>query len=221
MLGRLHRAGLSGTLELHEDAGATHRVHLRAGVIEGVETANGRRLGDVLRQLEPLGRDQRLALERCGYSGSSLPLGEQLVASGLVSADTMIRALSVQMIERLDRLFTLSRARISFRVLRQLRKGFSVTLRAEQFLQGRPRLRSRRGGSPLTRASVMPRHEAFAVLGIAPTTDPERIRRAFRLQAARVHPDRCPSSDVVAQARQTERFKLVTEAYRAVVVSTR
>jgi curved DNA-binding protein len=57
-------------------------------------------------------------------------------------------------------------------------------------------------------SSVDGRPDLWAVLGLAPGSDAEALKRAFRQQARRWHPD-LNGNDPVAE----ERFKLVNEAY--------
>eukprot|EP00929_Paragymnodinium_shiwhaense_P016100 TRINITY_DN124281_c0_g1_i1.p2 TRINITY_DN124281_c0_g1~~TRINITY_DN124281_c0_g1_i1.p2 ORF type:complete len:186 (-),score=27.83 TRINITY_DN124281_c0_g1_i1:119-676(-) len=55
----------------------------------------------------------------------------------------------------------------------------------------------------------MTTHDYCSVLGVSPEATPEELRRAFRREALRWHPDKNPTR--VREA--TERFKLVARAY--------
>jgi curved DNA-binding protein CbpA len=50
----------------------------------------------------------------------------------------------------------------------------------------------------------------YAVLGVAPTADPEVIRAAYRVLAQRHHPDRSPHSDGSAMIRLNQAYAVLS-----------
>jgi curved DNA-binding protein CbpA len=50
----------------------------------------------------------------------------------------------------------------------------------------------------------------YAVLGVAPTADPEVIRAAYRVLAQRHHPDRNPHSDGSAMVRLNQAYNVLS-----------
>jgi hypothetical protein len=150
LLGRLHRQRTTGTLELAElwappgGAPATHRVHLFCGLVSGVETAlPAPPLGELLRREGFLGDAAlRLLLRRLG-NGDPRRSGEILVAERMADADLVEAALRVQLRIKLDALFGLEDASVTFRTARPSKVAARrvVPLEAHDFLHGRPRSR--------------------------------------------------------------------------------
>lgn len=217
LLGRLHRAGASGILELVEDrgvaAGRTHRIFFDAGLVDEVETGLSTPLfGEVLARHGVLARDAVAWLARRLVERPGQRAGEILVNERLITPDHVAFGLRRQLRLKLDALFRLSEAMVRFHVRRPVR-GFGRfrPLSPVEFLHGRPRLRQRRS---------TPRHEnaaAYAVLGLTPSASADDVRRAFRKLAADVHPDRHPNADVAERTRLLRRFADLSAAYHALV----
>src|SRR4051812_17850091 len=222
LLGALHRACASGTLELVEvegaRAGRSHRVFFDAGLIEDVDTSlNHPRLGEILARdgllsMSALARVARRVIEQPGKR-----VGEILVEEGLGTADLVASALRRQRKSRLEALYGLSEALIRFHVPRP-RSGFRVPpLSPREFLHGRPRARSdfsarvaerfgaRGARSEFTRGSEGPRLAAYRTLGLTATASPRDISRAFRKLAAEQHPDRFPNASAAEKAQLLSR----------------
>lgn len=115
---------------------------------------------------------------------------------------------------RLDALFLLGDARLTFHVARAGRSVQAPPLGPREFLHGRARNRdkvdSRRRRDP-TRA------RALATLGLPDEADRASVLRAFRTLAARLHPDRFPSATTQERADLMRRFAEITAAYHSLV----
>jgi DnaJ domain len=235
VLGALHRAAASGTLELVEvegaRAGRSHRVFFDAGLIEDVETSlNHPRLGEILARegllsLSALARVARRLVEQPGKR-----VGEVLVEEGLGTADHIAAALRFQCASRLDALYGLSEALVRFHVPRP-RSGFRPPpLSPREFLHGRPRARAEfrervaercsvrsepRAAPP--RATGEPRLAAYRVLGLSASASPRDVQRAFRKLAAEQHPDRFPRATPSEKAALLARFAKLSAAYHALL----
>ena len=231
LLGALHRACASGTLELVEvegsRAGRSHRVFFDAGLIEDVDTSlDHPRLGEILARdgilsMSALARVARRLLEQPGKR-----VGEILVEEGLGSADLVANALRRQRTSRLEALYGLSEALIRFHVPRP-RSGFRPTpLSPREFLHGRPRARgqssaasserfARRAGARATPARCVdgPRLAAYRALGLTATAQPRDVQHAFRKLAAEQHPDRFPNASVSEKTQLLTRFAQLSAAY--------
>jgi len=230
LLGALHRACASGTLELVEvegaRAGRSHRVFFDAGLIEDVDTSlNHPRLGEILARegllsMAALSRVARRVTEQPGKR-----VGEILVEEGLGSADLVASALRRQRASRLEALYGLSEALIRFHVPRP-RSGFRQSpLLPREFLHGRPRARadfaarvnerfsSRSGARPEAGRGDSPRHAAYRALGLTPAASPRDVQRAFRKLAAEQHPDRFPKATPAEKAQLLSRFAQLSAAY--------
>jgi hypothetical protein len=157
VLGGIFREGASGVLELSESygarAGMVHRVHLVSGAVVHVESAfPGTRLGDVLLQrglIEPA-RLRRCAAQLTVTSG--VRFGDLLLQSRALSEDALSEALLIQRNERLERLFELTDAKLSFHVART-RAGRDAMM-PNAFLHGRKRYRDRTGQPAVRREPV-------------------------------------------------------------------
>jgi hypothetical protein len=225
VLGALHRASASGILELTEDRGATHRVHLAEGMVTEIETSLSRqRLGDLLAGQGFLGARALARLARRLLEAPSRRAGEILVEEGLASADLISAGLRRQLRQKLDALFQLRDAQMTFRIPRPARADHRP-LSPGEFLHGRPRRRSRESdsasshyadvGSASRAAPPGARARAFATLGLLPGADRATIQQAFRRLARNLHPDRFPNAAPNERARLLTRFAELSAAYHA------
>ena len=230
LLGRLHRAGATGTLELVAE-GRRHRLDVERGAVAAVELAIAEppsRLGEVLvgEGMAKL-RDVAAALsEQSRLGGVAPPHGELLVRAGVLSAAVRDAALRRQTQLRLDRLFHLLQgqdAEIRFHVGiaagSRRHRPVVAPLEPLQFLHGRPRARDGRWTStpPPPRTAELPRERALRLLGLDRGADERAIRRAFRVAAARVHPDRHPTLPPRERARLQTALAELSAAYHLLV----
>lgn len=234
VLGAIHRAGASGVLELTEDRGLTHRVFWADGMITQVDTALFReRLGDLLAGQGFLGARALARLARRLLEAPRQRAGEILVEEGFVSPDLVSAGLRRQLRQKLEALFQLQDAQLTFRVPRPHEKHNSP-LSPGEFLHGRPRARPRAryaaaqerasssqasaGGSSSSASQRAPhgsRSRAYATLGLLPGADRASIQQAFRRLARSLHPDRFPHADPSERARLLSRFAELSAAYHA------
>lgn len=226
VLGALNREGASGVLELIEEhgvhAGRRHRVYLRAGSVENVETALSQpKLGELLLREGSIGLE---ALRRLGRRLSVEPqrrAGQILIEEGAASLDLISAALRRQRLSRLDALFALSDALIRFHAPRPRAPGVAPDplLSASEFLKDRPRARLR-GGQGRRFGGVRAdetRLRAYRVLGLPPSADAAAVRSAFRRLAASVHPDRFPDAAPAEKSSLLSRFTELSAAYHALL----
>ena len=244
LLGALHRACASGTLELVEvegaRAGRSHRVFFEAGLIDDVDTSlNHPRLGEILARdgllnMAALARIARRVTEQPGKQ-----VGQILVEEGLGTVDAVAGALRRQRVSRLEALYALGEALIRFHVPRP-RSGFrQPPLTPREFLHGRPRARAdfsarvaerfsaRFGGRPEqpfgchearpARAVDGPRQAAYRRLGLAAGAPLRDVQRAFRKLAAEQHPDRFPHASAAEKAQLLSRFAQLSAAYHLLI----
>jgi DnaJ-domain-containing protein 1 len=226
MLGALHRERGSGTLELVEDRGRTHRVHLRDGLVVAVELDGaGSSLAEVLRKDQLLDDDVlRRSLLRA--MASRRLHGEVLIRDFRVSPEVVGGALRRQVVLRLAALERIADARVHFRAAVRSPRGAleGAPLEPREFLAGRRRARDRHAGSPPPRSFEPPAprfpgpHEnAARVLGVPPGADAAEIKRAYRKLAKDYHPDLHPEASDDERRTLQARFAEVTAAYRALV----
>jgi len=230
-LGALHRASASGILELTEDRGVTHRIHFAQGAVTDIETDLFRqRLGDLLAGQGFLGARALARLARRLLEAPRQRAGEILIEEGLASADLISAGLRRQLRSKLDALFQLRDAQLTFRIPRPQGSGRSP-LSPGEFLHGRPRKRTRdqsgtapRSSASAPRASAPPpsrnappgaRTRAYATLGLLPGADRATIQQAFRRLARNLHPDRFPQAPPQERARLLSRFAELSAAYHA------
>lgn len=218
LLGGLHRANVSGRLEIiGGEATGRASIHLERGVVVRVD-GGGARLGERVAHSWSERRKIDEALAAAERDGDLA--GVALVRSGLVTTGALRSALEAQACERLERLYSVRRADLRFHVVRQAARGVPVTLGPSTFLHGRPRAvpRSDRA-SPVVAADSV--RAALAALGLADVPAPSRdaIRRAFRIRAATLHPDRV--RDPQARAVVARAFTDLAVAYeRALAAAT-
>ncbi|HXN34221.1 MAG TPA: J domain-containing protein [Polyangiaceae bacterium] len=222
LLGALHRSGASGTLELTEDRGRTHRIHLTQGLVTAVELDGaGLSLAEILRR-ERVADEDVLRRSLLRAISSRRLHGEVLVSEFHVSPAIVGGALRRQIDARLGAIEELSDARVAFRVaVRQPRWALhAFPLDAREFLHGRRRARER--GSPRWEGDGAPSPpvaapSAWRVLGLPPGTEVAEIKRAYRRLARTVHPDLHPEATEDQRRALEARFVVITEAYRALV----
>jgi hypothetical protein len=226
LLGTLHRAEATGTLELAEDVGRTHRVYLSGGFVVSVEIDGAAlTLGDILRRDHAL-EDDLLKRSLLRAMSSQRLHGDVLVRDFRVDDAIVGAALRQQILARLERLDLLIDARVLFRVAvrtpRSALMGSPVP--PSQFLAGKKRARDAAGRANGTRtagarlcAPERTRDVALRVLGVSTTADEPEIRRAYRRLARAFHPDLHPRASDDERRALVQRFQAVTEAYRALV----
>ena len=219
LLGQLHRASVSGILELVEShgaaAGRTHRVFLRDGLVDEVETASrGPRLGELLLREGSLGREGFAQLGRRLLLEPKRRAGEILVNERLASREAVTGGLRKQLRLRLDAVFALRDASVKFHV-RPVVERAAATLGAADFLHNRPRARPR--FTRAARSASHPRAVACRVLGVPTDADAETIQRAFRQQARATHPDSHPDASPAERALCLKRFAELSAAYHTLI----
>ncbi len=221
VLGSLHRAGASGVLELGEERGVTHRVYWTQGMITQVDTDLSRqRLGDLLARQGLVGARALARLARRLLEAPSQRAGEILVEEGFVSRELVSAGLRRQLRQKLEALFQLQDAQLTFRVPRP-HDAHRAPLSPGEFLHGRPRARQRARAQtppPRERVGVAPpgaRSHAYALLGLLPGADRAAIQQAFRRMARRLHPDSHPHADADERARLLSRFAELSAAYHS------
>lgn len=229
VLGEIHRAGASGVLELTDERGTAHRVFWADGMITQVDTELFRqRLGDLLAGQGFLGARALARLARRLLEAPRRRAGEILVEEGFVSPDLVSAGLRRQLRQKLEALFQLKDAQLTFRVPRP-HEPHRTPLSPGEFLHGRPRARPRaRAAAPESSASGSPpgwtsparaaygaRSRAYATLGLLPGADRVAVQQAFRRLARDLHPDRFPHAEPGERARLLSRFAELSAAYHA------
>jgi DnaJ-domain-containing protein 1 len=222
LLGTLHRAGSTGTMELVEDRGRVHRIYLAKGLVAAVELdGTSPSLAEILRN-DRAAEDDILRRSLLRAMASQRLHGEVLVEDFRVSPDVVGNALRRQVQTRLAALQKLPDARISFRVAVRPPRGALTGLRPQEFLHGRPRLRDRDGqgrphGPTQSAQAQRPSVQAWRVLGLPPGADVTEIKRAYRRLARSLHPDLHPHATDQERTSLQEQFARVTDAFRQLV----
>jgi DnaJ-domain-containing protein 1 len=234
LLGTLHRSRATGTLELAEFHGRTHRVHLSRGLVVAVELDGPvPSLAEELRRANTVG-DDVLKRSLLRAIASRRLHGEVLVRDFKLSPSLIDTALRRQLSTRLGVLERLADAQVLFRVTVRPPRGALLDdpLRPPEFLSGRRRARDRgapaNGTPPPTPASRRASYEpapsvdprqlaAFRVLGVPLGADPVAIKRAYRQLARNFHPDLHPQATDDERRALAERFVEVTAAYQTLV----
>ena len=156
VLGALHREQATGTLELAEQSGRTHRIHLAAGLVTSVELDRASAsLAEILRRNDEIDEDTlRRSLLRA--MASRRLHGEVLVRDFHLSAEIVGRALRNQAMVRLAALEEIADAQILFRVAVRPPRGAltDAPLGASEFLAGKKRLRDRNAETAAARVAI-------------------------------------------------------------------
>jgi DnaJ-domain-containing protein 1 len=217
LLGALHRESSTGTLELVEDRGRAHRVHLSLGRVVAVELDGAApSLAEILRR-DHAADDDVLRRSLLRAMTSHRLHGEVLVDEFHLAPSVVGAALRRQLLSRLTALDQIADARVSFRVAVRAPRGalHQAPLDPREFLHGRRRARARTPAPPAVHASrdATP----WRVLGLPPGSDPAEIKRAYRRLARTVHPDLHPLATDDERRELEARFHELTEAYRTLV----
>ncbi|HVJ89352.1 MAG TPA: DnaJ domain-containing protein [Labilithrix sp.] len=229
ILGSLHRGLVSGTLELVEPNGRSHRVHLASGLVTAVELDRAAAsLGEILRTEEEIDDDTlRRSLLRA--IASRRLHGEVLVHDFNLSPEVVDRALRRQLRLRLQVLDDLADAQVFYRVTVRPPRGALVDapLRAVEFLAGRKRARDRghsgssyrtaRPPSGLPGSVDLGRVVACRALGVDGSASTDEIKRAYRRLVRQYHPDLHPDATSEERKALSLRFSEVMSAYRTLV----
>jgi hypothetical protein len=225
LLGALHRVRANGTLELTEDGGRAHRVHLASGLVIAVEVDGpAPTLGDMLRRDRAVA-DDTLRRSILRAMASRRLLGDVLVNEFNVAPQVVGAALRRQIVQRLQTIERLADAQVRFRVaVRTPREALSdEPLAPDEFLAGRRRARDRAtwtGSLPHDRPSEVrlrvdpARAGALHLLGLPANADPLAIKKAYRQLARAYHPDLHPHASDAERQKLAEHFAAVTEAYQ-------
>jgi hypothetical protein len=217
LLGVVHRDGATGTLELVEDRGRAHRIHLAQGLVVSVEIDGAApSLAEILRRERAIDDDVlRRSLLRA--MASQRLHGEVLVHEFHLSPSVVGSALRRQILARLAMLERLPGARVSFRVALRVPRGslHDAPLQPSEFLHGRRRTREPTTPGPLPARARDTSH--WRVLGLSPGASETEIKRAYRRLARSVHPDLHPGASPEERRALEVQFSEITSAYRALV----
>jgi DnaJ-domain-containing protein 1 len=216
LLGTLHRASATGTLELCEDRGRTHRVHLALGRVVAVEVDGASpSLAEILRADRTVAEDVLRRSFLRAVSSRRLH-GQVLVDEFCLSPSVVGSALRRQLLGRLASLEKLTDARVAFRVAVRAPTSavHDAPLEPREFLHGRRRTRERTSPRP---PQVSGSLGAWRLLGLAPGARADDIKRAYRQLARSLHPDAHPTATDTERRALQERFVELTEAYRSLV----
>ncbi len=231
LLGALHRAVATGTLELAEDRGRAHRVYLSQGLVAAVDLEEATpSLAEILRR-DHAADDDVLRRSLLRAIASRRLHGEVLVDDFRISPSVVGKALREQVLARLAVLERLTDARVSFRVAVRVPRGVLAgdaagsPLEPREFLHGRRRARARearerRDSGVRETAGAAPEVDdasPWRLLGVSPGTDAAEIKRAYRRLARTVHPDLHPEATEEERRSLQVRFSELTEAYRTLV----
>jgi len=223
LLGTIHRACASGTLELTEDRGRSHRIHLTEGRVVAVEVdGSAIALGDILRRDRAVS-DDLLRRSVLRAIASRRLLGEVLVTDFRVAPTLVIAALRRQIVQRLHQLDALADAQVRFRVaVRAPPTKLNDPLDPADFLRGRRRARDGSKTPPPastvnTRKPASNRYAALHLLGLPEGADAAAIKQAYRRLVRAYHPDLHPDATDTQRHALAERFSAITHAYQQLV----
>ena len=227
VLGRLHRLGASGVLELIESrspaAGRRHRIHLHRGLVTGVDSPTAvLRLGEVLVQHGVLSTRHHGQMMQGLARAAGQRAGKLLLQTGMVDARQLSGALADQTRMRVDALFKLRDAEVRFHA----DGGAALRgrgLAARDFLHGRARARDRASEDESHAATQQPavqdrgRAAALAELGLGESATAADVRLAFRRLAVAVHPDLRPEASDSERGQLQTRLAALSSAYHYLI----
>ena len=216
LLGMLHRESTTGTLELTErwlmpGSMSGHYVHLRSGLVSDVETNRSKMppLGEFLRREGFLTDAGYRSLMRCLGKRDRRSTGEILVTERLADAAIVEAALRVQVRMKLEVLFDLTDALVTFHAAgppkRAARRVLPLTPR--DFLIGKPRARDRGPTSevrPQTRPATYP--DVFHTYEPSFETWPPTTPTPSNVHARRTRTPHVDAPSANSQAKPAARF---------------
>jgi hypothetical protein len=225
VLGALARARVTGLVRLTETTGPTsgrvHGIYLSSGALTAVESqAVIMPLGEILRQRGLLDgtTSHRLLLR---LSSSDKRTGEILVEERLISPQVLGAALRQQLRARIEALFRLPDALISFHVACSPPSAVAAPLPASEYLSGRPRARDRDAAVPTSARAPQPtvsrRVEALRLLGLGEGASVAEVTQSFRDLASRLHPDRYAGASEGERSAAERKFAQLSRAYHMLV----
>ncbi len=229
VLGSLFRARVTGLIRLTELSGATagrnHGIYFSRGEVVAVDThARVLSVGEILRQrgLLDVATQRHVGLRLA--AASHRKVGELLVEEFHISPDVVGAALRQQLRAKLDALFRLEDAMLSFHVACSLPKTAVLPLSPREYLYGRPRARDRGpnasgqpGAAPRRGALLTARSEALSLLGLDEDASVSDVTRAFRDLARHAHPDRHVRASDSERRSMEQRFAALSAAYHALM----
>jgi hypothetical protein len=228
VLGTLHRAKVSGLVRLTEMTGAvagrTHGIYLSRGEVVAVDTPSRvPAIGDILRQRGFLDGAAQRHLGLRLAAAKNRKVGELLVEECRISPEVVGAALRQQLRARLDALFALDDALVSFHVACARMRDPVPPLSPREYLHGRPRARDRASASGARAREVPHRHtvgkrtEALSLLGLDEDASVSDVTRAFRDLASRFHPDRHLDAPDTVRRLMQQRFAALSAAYHTLI----
>jgi len=229
VLGTLFRAHVTGLIRLTETlgvaAGRTHAIYLSRGEVVAVDThAKVPPLGDILRQRGLIDGTVQKQIGIRLSSGRKRRVGEVLVEECRISPEVVGAALRQQLRARLDTLFRLEEALLSFHVACALPEGGTLPLAPREYLFGRPRARDktarvgrRRDDPARNRSSQGYRSDALALLGLDEDASISDVTRAFRELASQMHPDRHIHASASERRAAEQKFAALSAAYHSLI----
>jgi hypothetical protein len=235
VLGSLARASVTGLIRLTEVSGVTggrtHGIYLSRGQVIGVESqAMVLPLGEILRQRGLLdgAAHRQLTLRLASGQARERRVGEILVEEKLISSEVVGAALRQQLRAKLDALFRLPDASISFHVACAPPAAHGQPLPPREYLAGRPRARDRVVQTPAKPSRRLAEHrpsasaareKALRTLGLDEKATMADVTRTFRELATRMHPDRHHDASDDERRKLHQQFAALSAAYHALIGS--
>ncbi len=197
VLGTLHRCDATGSLVLQEPPeGRRHAIHWQRGLIREVETPG---------EVTPLS----LLLVRAQRESARPTAPRSTPAARVALRRALDSALRAQRLERLERVFGVAHARLSFAVMRRPIAAPGDPLGPVEFLHGRQRARDAQPLEP----PPSQRARDLLRLDLPPDAPRHAIAARFRALAKRWHPDLHPDLPPPERRALERRFSQLVAAY--------
>jgi len=145
---------------------------------------------------------------------------EIYLRQGLVVAVESPLDMPAELPRRLDTLFSVREASLTFHVACPAPPGPPRPLSPREYLYGRPRARDRQhAGAPRTMSSGRALSQALSLLGLDAGATAAEVKRAFRRCARELHPDRYPGAAHAERRSVEQRFAALSAAYHTLLAS--